>query len=188
MLITCMVWLPMSPHWIQGVWRGATEEFSASLHVQSFISTNFSLRVEAKIKRPVEYSPKATLCDLASKLRRHDPLLRKQRRSLLLITCTVLCVSLMGTGAGQSVRRLPLSAMSKDSQLDVADCDSPRTKASKFRRHNPMLPEQRGPRCLSPAWSVYPFHGCGSKVSGAVPHRNVLHRSTARALFQQTSR
>ena len=38
-------------------------------------STNFSLRVEAKIKRPVEYSPRATLCELASKLRWHDPLL-----------------------------------------------------------------------------------------------------------------
>ena len=163
------------------------QELSTSLHVQSFISTNFSLRVEAKIKRPVEYSPKSALCDLASKLRWHDPLLRKQRRSPLLITCTVLCVSLMGTGAGQPVRRLPLSAVSKDGQLDIAECDLLRTKASKLRRHDPLFPEQRGPRCLSHAWSVHPFHGCGSKVSGAVPHRNVLHRSTVRASFQQTS-
>ena len=99
-------------------------------------------------ERPVEYSPKATLCDLASKLRQHNPLLRKQRRSPLLITCTVLCVSLMGTGAGLSVRRLPLSALSKDGQQDIAACDSPRTKASKLRRHDPLFPEQRGPPLL----------------------------------------
>ena len=86
----------------------------------------------------------------------------------MLITCIVLCVRFMGTGAGQSVRRLFLSALSKDGQLDIAECDSLRTKASQLRRHDPLFAEQRGRRCLSPAWSVHPFHGCGSKVSGAL--------------------
>ena len=91
----------------------------------------------------LEYSPKATLCELASKLPRHDPLLLKQRRSPLLITCTVLCVSLMSTGAGQPVKRLPLSALDKDGQLDIAECDLLPTKASKLCRHDPLLPEQK---------------------------------------------
>ena len=77
----------------------------------------------------------------------------------MLITCTVLCVSLMGTGAGQPVKRLPLSALDKDSQLDIAECDLLRTKASKLRRHDHLLPEQRRPPllitcmvCLPSSW------------------------------------
>ena len=109
-----------------------------------------------------------------------SPLLLKQRRSPLLITCTVLCVSLMGTGASHPVKRLPLSALDKDGQLDIAECDLLRTEASKLSRHDPLLPEQRGAPLLITC-------GSGSKVSSAVPHRNFLHRSTTRALFQQTS-
>ena len=73
----------------------------------------------------------------------------------MLITCTVLCVSFMGTGASHPLKRLPLSALDKDGQLDIAECDLLRTKASKLRRHDPLFPEQRrppqfmavGPRC-----------------------------------------
>ena len=52
------------------------------------------------------------------------------------------------------------------------------------------IEEQRRPPLLITCmvWLPgYPFHGSGSKVSGAAPHRNFLHRSTARASFQQTS-